>query len=248
MRDVVGVDDLYSEALSVDDFHVDKWRADDVDWGEGTGEYEASNFFVWDVEPGRFNGSTEIPDEVVVLPDTYRAFLKGDGFLIRTPLYDEEDLEDARAVLGQENIVGNGGGGFRGVEELDTPRDVMQLHQLGERLGIDFYTPSEWDYGLSDPDESGNMVLDGWRESAFRGLESFVETYTSDATGRWTSEVVEEFSGNGNLTAFVTYASRDGEYSEESLERINEANTGDLSYHTPFTMNHVLGGDVLDAD
>lgn len=247
-RDVPGVDELYSEALDLDGFHVEKWRADDVEWGEGTGEYEASNFFVWDVEPGRFNGSTEIPDEIVVLPDTYEAFVEGAGFLIRTPLYDEKDLEDARKVLGEENLVGNGGGGFRGVEELDTARDVMQLHQLGERLDIDVYTPSEWDYGFTAPAESGNKVLDKWRDVAFRGLDNFVDTYTSEATGRWSSEVIQEFAGNGNKTAFITYATRDGEYSEDILEEVNEANRGGLSYHTPFTMNQILGGNVLDAD
>lgn len=248
MRDAVGVDELYSEALSVDDFHVENWRSEDVEWGQGQSEYEASNFFVWDVEPSRFDGSTEIPDEIVVLPDTYEAFAEGAGFLIRTPLYDEKDFEDAKAVLGDENLVGNGGGGFRGVEEVDTPRDVMQLHQLGERLGLDVYTPSEWDYGFRPLSESGNRVLDTWREKAFEGLDNFVGTYTSEATGRWSSEVIQEFAENGRKTAFITYATRDGEYSEQNLEEIRESGNGDLSYHTPFTMNQVLGGNVLDAD
>ncbi|MFQ3308001.1 MAG: hypothetical protein ACI977_000216 [Candidatus Nanohaloarchaea archaeon] len=242
------VEELYSEARKTDRLHVDNWRDDELEWSENSEAYEASNFFVWDVEPGRFNHSTEVPEEIVVLPDTYEGFVEGAGFLVRTPLYDDQDLEDAKEVLGEENIVGKGGGGFRGVEDLDTPKDVMQLHQLADRLGIDVYTPSEWDYGLPHPEESGNQVIDDWRQTAFQGVENFVDNYTTDATGRWSREVIDEFTDNGKRTAFITYASRDGNYTEEDMEYINETNEGGLSYHTPFTMNQILGGNVLEAD
>jgi hypothetical protein len=243
-----GVEDLYSEARELDGFHLDNWRDEDLEWGEGSGEYEASNSFVWDVSPSRFDSSSEAPDEIVVLPDTYEAFVEGAGFLVRTPLYDDKDLKDAREVLGDENVVGNGGGGFRGVEELDTPKDVMHLHQLGDRLGIDMYAPSEWYYELSRPKDSGDEVIDEWRENAFRGVGNFVDEYTTDATGRWRKEVVEEFANNDNKTAFVTYATDQDRYDEDDIDQIKDVNEGNLSYHTPFTMNQVLGGNVLEAD
>jgi hypothetical protein len=248
IRDVPDVDELYSQAAEVDNFHRDNWRNEDLEWGENPGEYEASNFFVWDVQPNRFNGSTEVPNEIVVLPEVYEAFAEGDAFLVSTPLYDEEDFDDAKKVLGDQNIVGNENGGFRGVEELDTPKDIMQMHQLGERLGKDVYTPSEWDYMLSAPDESGPEILDEWRQTAYNGLDNFVNTYTSKATGRWAEEVIGEFAENGNNTAIVTYATRNDGYSEDVLEVINQQNDGGLSYHTPFTLNQILGRNILGAD
>ena len=38
------VEDLYSEAQELDGFHFDNWRDDDLEWGQNSGEYEASVF------------------------------------------------------------------------------------------------------------------------------------------------------------------------------------------------------------
>lgn len=243
--DVPDMEELYRMASSVDGFHRENLSKGGR-WGDQPSEYEASNFFVWDLGPKRFNHNTEVPDEIVVLSDTYRGFLEGAGFLVKTPLYEDEDFEDAVDVLGTKNVVRDDS--FRGVEELDTPKDVMQLHQLTDRLDIDLYTPSEWNYGLTRSEGTDIEAIDNWSEKASSGLDNFVQQYTSNATGRWASEVIDEFSENGKNTAFVTYASRDGEYSEDNLELINAKNQGGLSYHTPFTMNQILGGNVLEAD
>jgi len=248
MERVSDIEELYSKAREVNDVHFDNWKDERMQWGENPGQFDASNFFIWDVSPSRFNHATEVPEEIVVLPDVYEGFMEGAGFLLRTPLYDDQDFEEAREVLGEENLVGNGGGGFRGVEELDTPKDVMQMHQLADRLDIDIYTPSEWDYGLPQPERTGYEALDEWREAVYGGIGNFVDDYTTNATGRWAKEVIDEFAENGNRTTFITYASRNGGYTEDDIEYINQANQGGLSYHTPFTVNQVLGGNILDTD
>ena len=45
IRDVPDVDELYSQAAKVNNFHRENWRNEDLEWGENLGEYEASNFF-----------------------------------------------------------------------------------------------------------------------------------------------------------------------------------------------------------
>ncbi|MFB6241196.1 MAG: hypothetical protein ABEJ36_00135 [Candidatus Nanosalina sp.] len=238
--------ELYKEATRVSDQLEEQHSSGE--WGSQPNHESLSNFFVWDVQPDRFFHEDNVPDEIVVLPNVYGAFLNGTGFNLETPLSDEGDREDVEAVLG-EDIVENFYDDLEGVREVDTPRDVMDMHYLADSLDIDVYRlPGSEEYLGSWVQDSGDEVLEDWRETADIGFDSFLTEYTRPAQGRFFPEAGKEFSGNEEKTAFVMYANRDSDrFSEQPIDDINkEYNRGGMAYHTPKTMNMLLRNSMLE--
>jgi hypothetical protein len=238
--------ELYDEASKVSD-RLEQ-EHDSGEWGLKPNHESLSNFFVWDLQPDRFYGEDNIPDEIVVLPNAYGAFVNGTGFSLETPLNSESDLSDAKEVLGPE-VIENLYRDVDGVSEVDTPRDVMNMHNLARSLGIDIYrfqgVQDRVDNWVQEPVEE---VYGDWQEAADLSLGSYLDSMTSPSEGESFQEVADEFSGNGNRTAFVMYADRGNErFPEEPIDQINHNyNQGGMAYHTPKTMNLLLKNNLLE--
>lgn len=240
---VPNTEELYREASRVSDDQFDDHKKSD-EWGGKPHQETLSNFFVWDLQPDRFYHDDNVPEEVVVLPNVYGGFVDGTGFSLMTPLSNDQDKKDAEEVLGEE-MVSQFDDGVPCVEDVDTPQDVMEMHYLADRTGIDVYRLSAFDEFLGNWTED-EPVYEDWAELADRGLENFVDEYTRPSNSRFVSEAVDEFAGNGNRTAFVFYANDSSEaYPEDHIHEINEANEGGLAYHTPTTVNQIIKNDLL---
>lgn len=237
-------EELYEEATRVSDDQIEKHEASDG-WGGGRHQETLSNFFVWDLEPDRFYNDDNVPEEIVVLPNVYGGFVDGTGFSLVTPLNDSQDKRDAEQVLGEENLE-EFDDGVPCVVDVDTPQDVMEMHYLANNMDIDVYRLSAFDDFLGDWTEDDPKYQE-WAELADRGLENFVKEYTEPVQERFVPEAIEKFADNGNRTAFVMYADNCNEtYPEETIYKINDAAQGDLAYHTPTTVNHVLKNDLME--
>lgn len=237
-------EELYEEASRVSDEQFEMHENSDG-WGGKPHQESLSNFFVWDLQPDRFYHDDNVPEEIVVLPNVYGGFVDGTGFSLMTPLSNRQDREDAEEVLG-EDMVDEFDDGVPAVIDVDTPRDVMEMHYLADRTGIDIYRLSAFDEFLDSWTED-EPVYEDWAQTADRGLENFVNEYTRPSGSRFVSEAVDEFAGNGSRTAFVFYASDSSEaYPEDTIDQINEANEGGLAYHTPTTVNQVVKNDLLE--
>jgi hypothetical protein len=237
--------ELYEQASRVSDRLEQEQESGE--WGSEPNHDTLSNFFVWDLQPDRFYGKDNIPDEIVVLPNVYGAFANGLGFSLETPLREDEDLDAAEEVLGSgavENIYGE----VEGVSEVDTPQDVMDMHNIASSLGIDIYSfqgvQDRLDDWVKQPQEE---IYTEWQETAELSVESYLDRFTGPSVGDSFHEVGEEFSGNGNRTAFVMYADRESErFPEEPIDQINHNyNQGGMAYHTPKTMNLLLKNGIL---
>lgn len=217
--------ELYEQARQIDNEIIENEETESV-----------SNFFAWDLEPNRFYGSGNIPDEIVVLPNVYTAFIDGKGFRVDTPLHDNQDRDDAEQILGDEWIDYSG----PKVDAYDTPSEIMKMHYLADNLGVDSFRLS------ADTPIPANVSTDELLDPEYeRAFDRFVSEYTRPANARFVPEAIEEFKGNGKRTAFVTYASRDDDfYTEDPIDAINDANEGGMAYHTPFTLNRVLSGSL----
>jgi hypothetical protein len=125
----------------------------------------------------------------------------------------------------------------------------MEMHQLADSLDIDVYSmPGSEEYLGAWIDEPADKSQEEWQEAAEVAFDRFLEEYTRPSQGRFFPEAAQEFSGNGNATAFVMYANRGGEdFSEEPLNEINNRyNQGGMAYHTPTTMNMLLKNSLLE--
>lgn len=238
--------ELYEEASRVSDRLEDEHESGE--WGSKPNHESLSNFFVWDLQPDRFYHDDNVPDEIVVLPNVYGAFLNGTGFSMETPLKEEDDLSDAEDVLGPD-AVENLYGDVDGISAVDTPQDVMDMHQLADSLGIDIYRfPGSEQYMDTWIEEPEDEVYRNWQELAEISFDRFLNEYTRPSQGRFFPEAGKEFSGNGNRTAFVMYANRESDrFSEEPIDEINHNyNRGGMAYHTPKTMNLLLKNSLLE--
>lgn len=243
-RGIPTTEELYEEASRISSEHVERHESSDF-WGGRPHEESLSNVFVWDLQPDRFYHDDNVPDEIVVLPNVYGGFVDGKGFSLMTPLSNYQDRSDAEEVLGDE-MIDEFEDGVPAVIDVDTPEDVMEMHYMADRMDVDVYRLPGFDEFLGSWMED-DPEHEEWSRLADRGLESFVRDYTRPSQGRYASEAIDEFAGNGNRTAFVLYAEQDSEsFPEDTLYEINEKNEGGLAYHTPKTMTQVLKNDLLE--
>lgn len=241
--EIPSADELYEQATSLSSLHQDEHDTSQS-WGwEKSYQEPLSSFFIWDLEPNRFYADDNIPDEIVVMPNVYGSLVNGTGFSVMSPLEDEEDRENVEQVLGSEMIT-EFDDEVPKVEEVETPRDIIDMHYVADEADIDIFSLSNTHSQLDrwvDLDKEG--PYGEWTDTALLSINSFIDEYTDTIQEDSFSDAASRFSDNGKRTAFIFYATNTPEdrFPEEWIDDINlEYNQGGMAYHTPLTLNWVL--------